>query len=114
MKSVQHTIEYNDFARVDMRVGRIVRIEDFQKAKNPSYKIWVDFELGVKKSSAQLTMYSKDQLMNSLVIAVVNFQPKQIADFMSEVLILGVHDQSGSGVVMIRPESEVLLGRRVY
>ena len=98
-----------------MRVGRIAKIEDFPKAKNSSYKIWVDFgELGVKRSSAQLTKYSKDQLMNSLVIAVVNFRPKQIADFMSEVLILGVDDESGLGVVTIQPESEVPLGRRVY
>jgi len=98
-----------------MRVGRIVKVEDFSKAKNPSYKIWVDFgELGVKRSSAQLTKYSKDQLVNSLVIGVVNFRPKQIADFMSEVLILGVDDDSGSSVVAIRPERQVPIGRRVY
>jgi tRNA-binding protein len=115
MASSEPPIEYHDFSRVDMRVGRIVKVEDFSKAKNPSYKIWVDFgELGVKRSSAQLTKYSKDQLMNSLVIAVVNFRPKQIADFMSEVLILGVDDESGSGVVAIRPERQVPLGRRVY
>jgi len=108
-------IEYHDFSRVDMRVGRIVKVEDFPKAKNPSYKIWVDLgELGVKRSSAQLTKYSKEQLVNSLVIAVVNFRPKQIADFMSEVLILGVDDESRSGVVTIQPEREVPLGRRVY
>jgi len=98
-----------------MRVGRIVKVEDFPKAKNPSYKIWVDFgELGVKRSSAQLTKYSKEQLMNSLVIAVINFRPKQIADFMSGVLILGVDDESRSGVVTIQPEREVPLGHRVY
>jgi tRNA-binding protein len=113
--SAQPSIEYDDFARIDMRVGRVIRVEDFPKAKNPSYRIWVDFgELGVKRSSAQLTKYPKDQLVNSLVIAVVNFRPKQIADFMSEVLILGVDDESKSGVVIIRPEREVPLGRRVY
>lgn len=115
MASTEPSIEYHDFSRVDMRVGRIVKVEDLPKAKNPSYKIWVDFgELGVKRSSAQLTKYSKDQLTNSLVIAVVNFRPKQIADFMSEVLILGVDDESRSGVVTIQPEREVPLGRRVY
>ncbi|TLN22193.1 tRNA-binding protein [bacterium] len=118
MRTVARTepsIEYRDFSRVDMRVGRIVKVEDFPNAKNPSYKIWVDFgELGVKKSSAQLTKYSKDRLMSTLVIAVVNFRPKQIADFMSEVLILGVSDESGFGVVAIQPEREVPLGRRVY
>ena len=115
MESTSPWVEYHDFSRVDMRVGRIVRVEDFPKAKNPSYQIWVDFgQLGVKRSSARLTKYSKDQLMNSLVIAVVNFRPKQISDFMSEVLILGVDDESGSSVVTIQPESEVPLGRRVY
>jgi tRNA-binding protein len=98
-----------------MRVCRIVRVEDFPKANNPSYKIWVDFgEVGVKKTSAQLTRYTKEQLLNSLVIAVVNFRPKQIADFLSEILILGVDDESKSGVVILHPESEVPLGRRVY
>jgi len=115
MASTQPPIESGDFARVDMRVGRIVKVEDSPKAKNSSHNIWVDFgELGVKRSSAQLTKYSKDQLMNSQVIAVVNFRPKQIADFMSEVLILGVDDESRSGVVIIQPGRDVPLGRRVY
>lgn len=115
LANLQPTIEYNDFSRVDMRVGHVIRVEDFPKAKNPSYKIWVDFgELGVKRTSAQLTKYSKDELMNSMVIAVVNFRPRQIADFMSEVLILGVDDESGSRVVIDRPERGVPLGHRVY
>ena len=115
MPRIEPPIEYAVFSRVDMRVGRIVRVEEFPKAKNPSYRMWVDFgELGVKKTSAQLTKYTKDQLMNSLVIAVVNFRPKQIADFLSEVLILGVDDESKSGVVILHPESDVPLGRRVY
>ena len=115
MPSIEPTIEYGVFSKVDMRVGRIVRVEDFPKAKNPSYRIWVDFgELGVRKTSAQLTRYTKEQLLNSLVIAVVNFRPKQIADFLSEVLILGVDDELKSGVVVLRPESDVPLGRRVY
>ena len=112
--STEPSIDYKDFARVDMRVGRVVKVEDFSKAKISSYKVWVDLgELGVKKSSAQLTKYSKDQLVNSLVVAVVNFHPKQIADFMSEILILGVEGESGSGVITIQPEREVPLGRRV-
>jgi tRNA-binding protein len=113
--SAQPLIEYDDFARIDMSVGCVIRAEGFPKAKNPSYRICVDFgELAVKRGSAQLTKYPKDQLVNSLVIAVVNFRPKQIADFMSEVLILGVDDESKSGVVIIRPEREVPLRRRVY
>jgi tRNA-binding protein len=115
MSRIEPSIEYADFSKVDMRVGRIVRVEDFPKAKNPSYRIWVDFgELGIKKTSAQLTKYTKEQLLNSLVIAVVNFRPKQIANFLSEVLILGVDDESKSGVVILHPESAVPLGRRVY
>jgi tRNA-binding protein len=115
MSRIEPLIEYADFSKVDMRVGRIVRVEDFPKAKNPSYRIWVDFgELGIKKTSAQLTRYTKEQLLNSLVIAVVNFRPKQIANFLSEVLIVGVDDESKSGVVILHPESGVPLGRRVY
>jgi tRNA-binding protein len=84
MASTESTTQYHEFSRVDIRVAQIVKVEDFPKAKNPSYKIWVDFgELGVRRSPAHLTRYSKDQLMNSVVIAVVNFRPKQIADFMS-------------------------------
>jgi len=115
LTDLQAPIEYRDFSKVDMRVGRVVRVEDFPEARNPSYKIWVDFdEIGVKRSSAQLTYYHKDQLMNALVIAVVDFPPRQIADFMSEVLILGVDDKSKSGVITIAPERQVPLGRRVY
>jgi len=115
MPRTEPPIEYTVFSSVDMRVGRILKVEDFPKAKNPSYRMWVDFgELGVKKTSAQLTRYTKEQLLNTLVIAVVNFRPKQIADFLSEVLILGVDDESKSGVVILHPESDVPLGRRVY
>lgn len=115
MSSTECSIEYEDFVKIDMRIGRIVRIEDFPKAKKPSYKIWIDFgDLGVKQSSAHLTNYSKDHLMNTLVVAVVNFRARQIADFMSEVLILGVDNEENSGLVVIRPERSVPLGRRVY
>jgi len=115
MSSTECSIEYEDFVKIDMRIGRIVRIEDFPKAKKPSYKIWIDFgDLGVKQSSAHLTNHSKDHLMNTLVVAVVNFRARQIADFMSEVLILGVDNEENSGLVVIRPERSVPLGRRVY
>ncbi len=107
-------IEYRDFSNVDMRVGRVVRVEDFPKARRPAYKLWIDFgTFGVKKTSAQITkLYEKDELMNRLVIAIVNFYPKQIADFMSEVLVLGLVPDKET-VVLIGPDREVPLGTRV-
>jgi tRNA-binding protein len=110
------TIDYQDFAAVEMRVGRIVRAEPFSKARKPSYRLWVDFggALGVKRSSAQLTVhYTVDQLVNRLVVAVTNFPEKQIADFMSEVLVLGLPDAAGA-VVLLEPERDVPLGGRVF
>src|SRR5438093_482699 len=93
-------ISYDDFDRVDVRVGRIVRVEDFPKARKPAYKLWIDFgPLGVKRSSVQLTaLYRKDELEGRLILAVVNFPPRQVADFMSEVLVLGVPDPDGAVV----------------
>jgi tRNA-binding protein len=108
-------IAYADFDNVEMRVGRIVRIEDFAKARKPAYKLWIDFgELGVKQSSAQLTaLYQREELIGKQVIAVTNFPPKQIADFKSEVLVLGVPDQEGR-VSLLGPDHEVPLGVRVF
>lgn len=86
-----------------MRVGRIVAVEDFPEAKKPAYKLTIDFgpALGTKKSSAQITdLYSKDELHNRLVVAVVNFPPKQIGPFVSEVLVLGAHDEEGRVVLL--------------
>lgn len=89
---VKETISYADFNKIDIRVGTILKAELFEKARNPSYKLWIDFgDLGIKKSSAQITvLYLTANLVGKQIIAVVNFEPKQIADFMSEVLVLGV------------------------
>lgn len=108
-------IEYADFQRVEMRVGRVVRTEPFPEARRPAIKLWIDFgELGERKSSAQLTRhYTPESLTGRLVIAVTNFPPRQIGRFMSEVLVLGVPDADGE-VVLLQPEQDVPLGGRVY
>ncbi|KYO67806.1 tRNA-binding protein YgjH [Thermovenabulum gondwanense] len=113
---MQGIISYSDFEKVEMRVGRIIEVEDFPKAKKPAYKLTIDFgsEIGVKKSSAQITkLYKKEELPGKLVIAVVNFPPKKIADFISEVLVLGVNDEEGN-VVLLTTERNVKLGEKVY
>jgi tRNA-binding protein len=109
-------ISYAEFQRVDIRVGRIVAVEDFPAARKPAYKLRIDFgvAIGVKKSSAQVTKYyTKEELLNRLVVAVVNFPPKQIGPYMSEVLTLGVPDSDGD-VVLLVPERDVPLGGRMY
>ena len=109
-------ISYAEFQRVDIRVGRIVEVEDFPAARKPAYKLRIDFgvAIGVKKSSAQVTKYyTKEELLNRLVVAVVNFPPKQIGPYMSEVLTLGVPDSDGD-VVLLVPERDVPLGGRMY
>ncbi len=108
-------ITFDQFLKVNIRVGRITRVEDFPKARQPSYKIWIDFgaELGERKSSAKLTqLYSKEELLGRQIIAVVNFPRRQVADFMSDVLILGamLDDET---VVLLQPEREVPLGVRM-
>jgi tRNA-binding protein len=109
-------ITYADFDKVDVRVGRIVQVDDFPEAWKPAYKLLIDFgaELGVKKSSAQATaLYSREALLGRQVLAVVNFAPKQIGPFMSEVLTLGVPDGTGH-VVLVAPEREAPLGGRLF
>jgi tRNA-binding protein len=109
-------ISYAEFQRVDIRVGRIVAVEDFPAARKAAYKLRIDFgvAIGVKKSSAQVTKYyTKEELLNRLVVAVVNFPPKQIGPYMSEVLTLGVPDSDGD-VVLLVPERDVPLGGRMY
>jgi len=96
-----------DFQKLDIRIGRVLEVHDFPEARRPAYKLLIDFgELGVKRSSAQITdLYSKEDLVGRLVVAVVNFPPKQIATFMSEVLVLGAMDPGG--VVLLAPDREV-------
>jgi tRNA-binding protein len=109
-------ITFEDFRKVDMRVGRIIEVKDFPEAMKPSYKLKIDFgpEIGTKNSSAQITGYKKDELKGKLVIAVVNFPTKQIANFKSEVLTLGVVDKSRkNNWFIIQPEREVELGLRI-
>ena len=87
------TISWNDFEKIDIRVGTIIDAQPFEKAKNPSYKLWIDFgsKIGIRKTSAQITvLYGVEELMGKQIVAVINFPPKQIADFMSECLVLGV------------------------
>jgi tRNA-binding protein len=88
---IKNNINYSDFEKIDMRIGTVIKVDFFEKARNPSYKLWIDFgELGIKKSSAQLTsLYKLEDLIGKQIIAVINFEPRQIADFMSEVLVLG-------------------------
>jgi tRNA-binding protein len=110
-------LSYAEFQRVDIRVGRIVEVHDFPEARKPAYKLRIDFgaELGVRKSSAQATKhYTKEALLNRFVLAVVNFPPKQIGPYMSEVLTLGVPDADGDGVVLLTPERDVPLGGRMF
>jgi tRNA-binding protein len=116
MTSELKPLSHGEFERVDIRVGRIVEVQDFPEARKPAYKLRIDFgpSVGIKKSSAQATKYySKESLMNRLVVAVVNFPPKQIGPFMSEVLTLGVPDGEGA-VVLLQPEREIPLGGRMF
>lgn len=95
---IKSTISYEDFNKVDIRVGRVIRVEDFPEARKPAYKLWIDFGLsiGIKQSSAQIGKnQTKDDLLNRQVFCVVNFEPKQVGPFKSEVLTLGVEDGSG-------------------
>jgi tRNA-binding protein len=107
-------ISWDDFAKVDIRVGRIVQVDDFPKARKPAYQLRIDFgELGVKTSSAQITTYyGRSDLVGRLVLAVVNFPPRQIANFASEVLTLGVVLTEGD-VVLVHPERAVPPGSRI-
>ena len=107
-------ITYDQFEKVDIRVGKITEVEDFPEALKPAYKLWIDFgSLGIKKSSARITrFYSKEDLMGRLILAVVDFPPRQIANFMSEVLVLGVVLDDDK-VVLIRPDEDVPPGGKI-
>ncbi|MEK7775133.1 MAG: tRNA-binding protein [Candidatus Zixiibacteriota bacterium] len=110
------TIEFEDFEKVDIRVGRIIEIADFERARVPAYKLKIDFgsEIGVKQSSARFKSdYAPEQLLNTLCLAVVNFAPKNIGGFLSEVLVLGV-PREGGGLAMTRPDPGAQVGSRLY
>ena len=105
---------FDDFMKLDIRVGTILETKVFEKARKPAYQLWVDFgeEIGVKKSSAQITeQYIPEELVGKQVMAVVNFPPRQIGNFMSEVLVLGTYSEGG--VVLIRPDKDVKNGDKL-
>jgi tRNA-binding protein len=106
-------IDFDHFAAVDMRVGRIIEVEDFPEARKPAWKLRIDFgdEIGVKRSSAQVKNYEREQLEGRLVIGVVNFPPRQIGPVRSEVLVLGTYSEAG--VLLLSPEPDAALGDRV-
>jgi tRNA-binding protein len=101
---------------IDVRVGRVLEVDDFPRARNPSYRLTIDFgpELGVKRSSAQCTNYSKEELVGMQVVARVDLEPRNIAGFMSEVLVLGVDGRDGSGIALLTPSRPAELGARMY
>lgn len=103
-----------EFQRIDMRVGRVVSVDEFPEARNPAWRLEIDFgpELGVKRSSAQITHYPRESLVGRLVVGVVNFPPRRIAGFNSEVLVLGALDGE-KGVVLLRPDEDVEPGDRI-
>jgi len=107
-------IDFEHFLQVDMRVGRVTAVDDFPEARNPAWKLTIDFgpEIGSKRSSAQITTYTRDQLLDTLVVGVVNFPPRQIGPFMSEVLVLGALDDA-LGVVLLRPDQAAEIGSRI-
>ena len=107
-------INFEDFLKVDIRIGTIIEVNDFPKARKPAYQLTIDFgSLGIKKSSAQITdLYSKDDLLNKQISAVVNFKARQIANFKSEVLVLGVYNTDGN-VVLLQASKEIKNGEQV-
>ncbi len=108
-------ITWGDFEKIDIRVGTVTAVHDFPKARKPAYQLTIDFgtAIGLRKSSAQITVhYAKEDLLHRQVVAVVNFPPKQIADFRSECLVLGVYD-SNNDVILLQPERSVSNGHKI-
>src|SRR5215210_3529281 len=105
---------FDDFQQIDMRVGRVIAVDEFPEARNPAWKLEIDFgpELGVKRSSAQITHYPREQILDTLVVGVVNFPVRRIAGFSSEVLVLGALDDE-KGVVLLRPDRDCAVGDRI-
>jgi tRNA-binding protein len=108
-------IDFDQFLAVDMRVGRIIAVDDFPEARKPAWKLTIDFgpDVGVKRSSAQIANYAREELEGRLVVAVVNFPPRQIGPFMSEVLCLGASDEAGR-IILLAPDVDVPLGARIH
>ncbi|MDG2097749.1 MAG: tRNA-binding protein [Paracoccaceae bacterium] len=109
-------ISFNDFQKIEIRVGRVIEVDQFPEARKPALKLKIDFgdAIGIKKSSAQITHhYNLDNLLGKNVLAVVNFEPRQIGKFMSEVLVLGISDGDGN-IVLIKPDNEVPLGAKLH
>ena len=111
---MKEEIIFEDFLKVDIRIGTILEVNDFPKAKKPAYQLKIDFgDLGIKKSSAQITdLYSKEDLKNKQVSAIVNFKPRQIANFMSEVLVIGIYNTEGN-VVLLQASKAIKDGEQV-
>jgi len=107
-------IDFDQFLAVDMRVGRVTHVEDFPEARKPAWKLTIDFgpEIGTKRSSAQIKNYSAEELQDRLVVGVVNFPPRQIGPFSSEVLVLGALDEA-KGVILLAPDRDVAVGDRI-
>jgi len=107
-------IDIDHFQAIDMRVGRVTAVEEFPEARNPAWKLTIDFgpEVGVKRSSARITHYSREELEGTLVVGVVNFPPRQIGPFRSEVLVLGALDDD-KDVVLLRPDKDAAVGSRI-
>ena len=115
MQSQGTMISWADFERIDMRAGTIIEVSEFPKAKKPAFKLKIDFgkEIGIRQSSAQVTkLYTRESLLNKQVIAVINFPPKQVADFMSECLVLGVYDEN-KNVILLQPGQQVTNGMKI-
>ncbi|WP_299016595.1 tRNA-binding protein [uncultured Polaribacter sp.] len=111
---MEQEVSFEDFLKVDIRMGTIIAVNDFEKARKPAYQLKIDFgNLGIKKSSAQITnLYTKEDLLHKQVSAIVNFKPRQIANFMSEVLVLGVYNKNGK-VVLLQANKAVKNGEQL-
>ena len=113
-EKMKKEITFDDFLKIDIRIGTVIEVCDFKKARKPAYQLKIDFgDLGIKKSSAQITnLYSKEDLINRQVTAVLNFTPRQIANFLSEVLVLGIHDTSNN-VVLLQTSKRAKNGQQI-